>query len=203
MTYTVALDCDGVLFDFVGAFRRGLNRELGRAALPAAWMPEAWDVSKDPQVRAAIAGIDGDVVSAVYRGPFLGADVNPYPYAANLLKRLHDTGARLIFATSPMKGNREWCYHRTRACAALCLAAGVPDLPVVFTADKTLVHAHLLVDDRPSHVRAFDALPRDAIGILFDQPYNRAESVPFRLGPEGLVVFVTEQVARRGGSARL
>lgn len=194
--YTVALDCDGVLFDFVDAFRRCFNHEIGRQALPSDWVPETWDIAKDPQVRAAVAGIDGRVVDHVYGMRELPYSIEPYPYAAGLLGQLHALDVRIVFATAPMHSSREWCHARAKACWYLCRDAGIPDVPVVFAHDKTLVNANILVDDRPAHVRAFNALP-GRIGLLFDQPYNRAESVPFRAGADGLIVFVTEQVARR------
>lgn len=196
MKYTVALDCDGVLFDFVSAFLVAFNQELGRNALPPDWMPETWDIARDPQVRAASVGVYGRIADWVYGKRALPKLIQPYSHAADLLAQLHALDVRIVFATSPMSSNAEWCYHREHACEDLCRAAGIPSAPVVFTHDKTLVNANLLVDDRAEHVRAFNELP-GRIGLLFDQPYNRAESVPFRTGSRGLVAFVTEQVARR------
>ena len=155
------------------------------------WQPDQWDISKSHPLRGA--GLTSEwSLQRTYACSTLAWRVRPYPHATELLTRLHALGVRIVFATAPRRTNPEWCYHREHACAALCRAAGIPEAPVVFTRDKTLVTANLLIDDCAANVREFEATGRNA--WLFDQPYNRDQTVRRRVSAQDLIDAVQKAV---------
>jgi 5'(3')-deoxyribonucleotidase len=174
MSFTLALDCDGVLFDFNGAFAQRVNECVPvrntppGVPLPPNWVPNQWDVKACPHVQAAQVN-----VASVYADHRFARAVKPYAYAAHLLSELAGQGLDLVFVTSPMHSNPEWCYHRRNACAALCAEAGLPTRPVVFTDDKTRARFDLLIDDKPETVHAVNETPGAGVAVLFRQPWNR------------------------------
>lgn len=153
----IAFDVDGVLADFVGAIRAGLN-------LPADWQPRQWDIALDPLLKGR-----KEELYALYAKPGLAASLAVYDGAGEVVRALDAMRYRLAFATSPMKSNKTWVHER----ASWTYTKIIAGLTTYSTADKLTCPAYVLIDDKPEHVRAYRDSGR--VGILLDRPWNQEE----------------------------
>jgi 5'(3')-deoxyribonucleotidase len=151
----IAIDCDGVLADFVGAALR----------LPEIIKP--YEPEKDPDLAACFGG-EGAMWSAIERrGDDFHFFMYEIPGAFAALKRLRAKHTVFCVTSQPVHQCDGWVRHRTDW---LRQAMGFHVDDIVFTRGKYHQRADILVDDFHSHVNAF--APKAA---LIRQPWNAAK----------------------------
>lgn len=178
----ILLDMDGVLVDFVGAVRR---------LLPSVPPDERW-----PPGSHDLAGLGGVSEAEMWRrvdaeGPGWWADLEPYPWAADLLDL---AGPAAVVVTSP---------HRHPACHAGKAEALRRLLPGARARRYAMVPRHLkrllaapgrvLVDDHDVTVAEFRAAGGEA--VLFPRPWNARHAE----AADPLPVALAAVRAARGG----
>jgi 5'-nucleotidase len=168
--FTLAVDLDGVVVDYHGAFTRHCAEELGlpvsERPVPSTWSyHEAW-----PDVFANQEEFLRAHASAVERGLFATAE--PIPGAVAALQRLSDAEVHIRVVTSRLLRNGQhalvagqtvtWLDEHRIPYRSLALERD----------DKRQIRADIAVDDSPTNVCAWRS-----VGVpcaTFDQPYNRA-----------------------------
>ncbi len=153
----IAIDCDGVLADFVGA---------------ALMLPEAinpYEPEKDPDLAACFGG-EGAMWAAIERAGYgFHHELQPLQGARAALMRLRAKHTLFCVTSQPFIACKYWEHFRTQ-WLDIRMNFHIDD--VVFTRDKFHVRADILVDDFPRHVNAF--APKAA---LIRQPWNAAKTV--------------------------
>jgi 5'(3')-deoxyribonucleotidase len=153
----IAIDCDGVLADFVGATLR----------LPEILKP--YEPEKDCDLAACFGG-EGAMWSAIERAGYdFHHDMRPLPVARASLMRLRAKHTLLCVTSQPFIACKYWEHFRTQW---LDFRMGFHVDDIVFTRNKSHVRADILVDDFPRHVNAF--APKAA---LIRQPWNVAKTL--------------------------
>lgn len=160
----VAVDFDGVLFDQARHVREGFVDVYGIEIGPAETWPA--DLTEHPPVREA--GLDAEdtweVFHRVHNDP-AAHDTEPMDAdARRVLAELLDAGHRVdvVTARSPeSRANTETFLERNE----------IPHRELVMGAREKTGY-DVLVDDLPVHVRR--AAGEGGLGLLMDQPYNRA-----------------------------
>ena len=157
----VLVDMDGVLCDFLGGVREEWGKQYGSCPVPPTEEFQGWDLydSLPKELHHTL-----DEVMAT-RGLFY--HLKPIEGGRKALKEMETEGYELFLCTTPLDSNPgsgeekiEWVRkhlgsHFTKK--------------VIFTWDKTLVHASLLIDDKP----VIKGLRKpEWEQILFTQPYN-------------------------------
>lgn len=167
--FTVAVDIDGVLYEFVHALRMWRHRTHGIAL---ADMPEpgvydietAWGMERGTLVAEMIAGVqDGTLF-------WQGAAHEP---GIRGLRALRSAGCRIVLVTArALPGVEELCREATEAwLTSKGLACGVDyDELILVASDKTGIEWDLLVDDYEKHVRAGVEAGRHA--VLLNRGWN-------------------------------
>lgn len=157
----INVDCDGVLSDFHGDFRRMVEAELGREMPPAStwsWWEE-WDWSESQWLSWFRHG--------VMTGQ-LWANGEMVPGASDTLWRLSDDGHYIRIVTHRLAFNG---LHNTaiRNTVAWLQDKHIPYRAISFEGRKQDIDADVVIDDKPdlSWAQPFK------LNILFDQPYNR------------------------------
>lgn len=149
----LAVDVDGVIADMFPEWLRRYHRDY-------------------PQMPYALADVYGDrakqdtVLLSYLNDPTLYSSVHPIPGAIEGVWRLRNSGHRVVFVTSCVKGmvDGKWSWLQKYGF----LPEGkfqADDLVVVH--DKSLIRADVLIDDLPKNVE-----PWSNRGILFQQPWN-------------------------------
>ncbi len=165
----VLLDCDGVLADFVSA-TLDLVHTLGgrRHASDEVRTWEIFDSIGTPELRER-------VYDRMNREGFCRDVIRPYPGAVEAIADLREH-ADVYVVTAPFR-TATWMSERL---AWLGHHFALPADHVVFTERKQLVRGDVFVDDKPDHVRRWDAGRRACTGraFLWDQAYNREADLP-------------------------
>lgn len=158
----IALDCDGVLSDFVGSALKILN-----------------DV-EDGWTREQITAFDiENLLTDDKANEFLdhlGWEIEEMRFVGNMqvlpgAKEFVDTLAQrfeLCIATAPYPGVTRWVPEREE-----WLNRHFPGIPIVFTKHKEWVDASLLIDDNRSNCCRFVDNNCDRNALLMDAPYNQ------------------------------
>ncbi len=162
------LDLDGVLADFDTGFK-------------ALW--EAYKGNDIPALEPALrrhfrivddypAHVQPEVEQVIQRSGFYAA-LPPMPGAIEAVQHFTIEGYSLWICSSLPSGNNQaaadkltWIRHHLGASMLK---------RVIFTADKTLIQAHLLIDDCPN---VQGIRKPDWQQVLFNQPYNKLSSLP-------------------------
>lgn len=169
---TILLDCDGVMADFTTAYLRFLEQVSGRDVDRASitnWNYHECIASEEE---------DSQVWDLFETYPEAIAELGWEPGAEEGLIRLRGYkktfGLRVCCLTAPRP---EWTNERFWW---LQQVAGFSRGDIVIAVDKALVRGAVLVDDRTKNLEEWlDANPK-GVGILYDQPWNRADALPSR-----------------------
>lgn len=119
-------------------------------------------------------------VEALSREPGFFESLKPIPYAVEAFHQIADQNpddgvAEVYICTSPKKyENNPHCLAEKSAWVARYLGKEFVDR-ILFTRDKTLVHGHVLIDDKP--VITGTRIP-DWVHVLYDMPYNKQYKAP-------------------------
>jgi len=155
--YTIALDCDGVLFDCDDYIRRLAqrvcpDREITRITgsfefteafgLSKAEMSKLHDLVCDSSATREMEWLDG---------------------AREFVDALRAEGHDVFFLTSHWRGAKHWVVQREAR-----LKADWSNCDVVFAHNKARCMFDFLIDDKVENV-----LSVGAAGVLFDQPWNQ------------------------------
>ena len=159
----ILLDMDGVLADLTGRMR-----ELVHDRVPGHQFPE---VIENWHLRTGRRGTD-DMVQAIFCEDGFFGSLDPMPGAREAVRALRDE-ADVRFCSTPFRSNAT-CARDKAEWVVRHFGQG-SDRDLVLTADKTLVHGDVLVDDRP-----------DIVGIstptwtqvVYSHPYNLGMKMP-------------------------
>lgn len=158
----VLLDIDGVVADFLTAALSVVHEvsgQLYRAEDLPTW--DIWDhVGREHE----------GACYERYRAEGFCAGLQPYPGAVDGVQRLLSV-AEVHVVTSPIHG-KHWYYERAEWVRQ---HLGIAPKQVLFTGHKEHVAGDILIDDRVLHVRKWADMHPLGVGIVWDQPYNRAE----------------------------
>lgn len=183
----VILDVDGVLANFVGRSLDTIDKLIGKRY--AHDDVTRWEIE---QLLPEYAR--PDFFKAVESERWC-ASIPPYPGACDTVRVLRSCGVDVVIATSPWKTSRHWQRERTEWCRSF-LWSGIE---IHHTHDKSGIRGDIFVDDKPSHVLAWQAANPEGIARLWDQPYNQGTYDAKRLhGWLDLIALVhLEQTVRR------
>ena len=162
----VLLDQDGPLADFDTAIALVLT-DLGLD--PSRLIRTTWHTSRDIE-DCFSAEVAEDVIDAVHAPGFF-RDLPVTPGAQSGVKTLLDAGCAVFVCTSPKLANPSCASDKFD-----WITRHIPSLRrnVVVTKDKTLVHGHLLIDDKPNITGVIEPSWQH---VMFSTPGNAA-SVP-------------------------
>lgn len=148
---TIGLDCDGILFDFVGAACEwsGFKREDATDFdIFKAWgAPGLWKAFDEYAQRPGFC-LNLPLISC----------------AQNFVWQLGHLGD-VVFVTSPYRNAPTWAYEREQA---ILRSFGYDRDRIVSARSKQYARVDVLIDDKPSNVETFPGT-----AILFEQPWNR------------------------------
>lgn len=161
----IGIDVDGVLTDFIGAFRLYLIGRTERAwsdyAAPQTWDFYAeWGLTKEQW--------EQHMHDFTYSPEFEA--MRPQPGAVAGMRRLREMGHHLTIVTARGCDNRSSRRSQRLTCDWLA-EFDVPYDDLVFTAEKEFLALDILLDDRVSHLFAAESSLITA--VCFDAPYNR------------------------------
>ena len=160
----IALDCDGILADFVTESLSILEMLSGEK-IPSEHIV-TWDVFDS--VPRALRQYKTAVYDAL-RDKGGAAGFPAYPGAFDMVRELRRFGAVFV-VTSPFDPSDYWMPERTKW---LERHFGFHHNDVIHCAKKSRTRADVFVDDKPSNVREFAAANPAALSLLWDAPYNR------------------------------
>lgn len=158
MRLRIGVDLDGVVYDFVAAFRRHLV-SVGHAPdelpEPEQWeMWEAWGLSQSTWFEHFAAGIAC--------GEIFGSG-DPYPGAVAALSDLHARGHSIHIVTA--RGVHPAAVGLTSHWLA---EHRIPYSTLTFAADKTVIPCDIFIEDSVDNARALGSA-----AVLMDRPWNR------------------------------
>lgn len=154
----IICDVDGVVADLHTPWLQRYNERSGDKLTQK--MITSWKISDFvlPEWKQKIFDI--------LREPDLYNDVQPYPQALDGVCFLRDQDHRVIFTTSCVKGMADQKWEWLERHEFLPKRYSHHDL--VVTADKSLLHGDLIIDDSLDHVKAF----KGDKAMLYVQPWN-------------------------------
>lgn len=158
----VLLDVDGVLADFVHAFRIALKKVTGKDEFPH--VREDWDIVKAWDIEKHVA----DEVFAHLNAPGTALALPVLDGAKEGVAALQKV-ADVYIVTSPMQG---MTWHRERE---MWLKAhfGISTKKIVHTAAKYVVAGDYLIDDRPSNLDKWEEHHPTGRGVLWATRFNQ------------------------------
>jgi 5'(3')-deoxyribonucleotidase len=129
----VLCDVDGVLADFVGGVTRAAQALGSKTSRD--W--PVWDIwpNFEPDLH--------EEIEAAICAPGFAWGLSLFPGAGEAVNRIaakHD----LVFVTTPYDRAPTWVFDRAKWLRDLW-----PEIPIVFTKDKSLVRGDLLIEDNP------------------------------------------------------
>lgn len=159
----IALDFDDVLVDFVGAWLNSANTELGLEVSREDIRLEGWDMAKHA---SKLVGMDWLEWIRLHLDYWMAAETTPR--AVEAIAILADDGHEVQIVTSKPGWARPIVWN--------WLAKNNPKVYKVVITNHFSKHdasdADVLVDDRPSTVRAWVDSSPDRYGILFARSQN-------------------------------
>jgi 5'(3')-deoxyribonucleotidase len=164
----IALDCDGLLSDFISGVLRIVEELIGKRFEPAD--VTEFDFAKSLGLSAREAR---DVKKAIGSRCGFAASLTPYPKARQGVRRLRELG-EVVCVTTPWDSNPWW---RSERDSWLALHFGIDR--VHHAIDKTIYEADVFVDDKVSHVRDWAAVWPNRTAVFWRTPHNTSEPVPF------------------------
>lgn len=159
MKKTLALDCDGVLSNFVERYLHFYN-QLSEYQ----WSMEDFeDFDMFKEIGASWKTVDSIIhqKNFVYEMEFMSPET---PHIVSELKKKYD----LYILTSPWQSSPLWMNER---CLWLKDRLGIETSKVIQTASKHLIAVDVFVDDKPGNLETSIAKTR----IVYDAPYNKGE----------------------------
>lgn len=167
---SIALDCDGLLANFVAGALGVVEEVTGKKFSPA-------DVTT--RDFATILGLSPQEASRVKktigaRRGFVTA-LPPYPEARQGVRRLRELGD-VFCVTVPWKSSGWWQAERD---AWLALHFGIDQVCHAVNEDKTRYEADVFVDDDAEHVRRWLAAWPGRVAVFWRTPHNGGEAVPW------------------------
>lgn len=167
--FTVAVDIDGVLYEFVEVLRQWRHRTYG---IPLADMPEPGVYNMEVAWGMEPGALIADMVQAVKDGALFW-EGDAHEPGIRGLRELRRAGCRILLVTSRLlPGAEDLCREATQTWLdAIGLVKGVDydDLHVVGS-DKTIIDWDLLIDDYEQNVRAGGEVGRHA--VLLNRCWN-------------------------------
>lgn len=165
----IGLDLDNTVYDYTGALRDAIAKQLGVTdheahrlayADPISYGMDNWpgfpDAFRDFHTQA--------VEDRIYR------DMPLYPEASEHLWKLSDEGHYIRIITSRFVKNGQ--NHRVVTDTGISLDNNdIPYRDIMFTGLKVDIFADVYIDDSPKNIELLKAAGRQV--IIFDQPYNR------------------------------
>jgi len=156
--FTVGLDCDGVLYDFVGAVAKwsGFNeKDATDFDIFKAWGARGlWTAfDKRAQSQGFCASLE------LYKGA---------KWFVHCLRNIAD----VLIVTSPYRDAPYWAYEREKAIKR---DFGIEREMVMSARSKQYANVDVLIDDKPANIESFPGA-----AIIFDQPWNRDCDVGIR-----------------------
>ena len=167
MRKRIAIDCDGVLADFVSGVLVIVEEVTGKRHRPEDIA--VFDFTKALGLTTAEAVAVKKAIGAK-RG--FAMSLPPYPEARQGVRRLRELGD-VFCITHPWESNPWWKAERD---SWLALHFGI-DI-VHHNDDKVGYEADVFVDDKASHVAAWLAAWPGRTAVLWRTPHNTSEPVP-------------------------
>lgn len=166
----IVLDVDGVLADFVGGALRIVNSLTPYNTFARHHVTE-WEIESllPEQARWAFR--------AQLNRPGFAAGLRPLGSEVLYARALQAWGHDVVIATSPLETSPTWVAERNE-----WVGWHLGGVEIYHTHDKTGVRGDIFVDDKPEHVRAWQAANPKGMAYLFDAPYNRhaTDLIPIR-----------------------
>jgi 5'-nucleotidase len=159
----ILVDMDGVIADWGRAYGESLDL-FGE---DAAGIPRHKD-QKTFDLHAGRTQTEKDLINAVMIEPGFYSRLDPIPGAKDALKAMVAQGHDVRIVTSPWISNPTCASDKLNWVVKHYGSHWGPR--VIITADKTLVHGDILVDDKPEIKGAHEPTWEH---VLFDQPYNQ------------------------------
>lgn len=159
----ILVDMDGVIADWGGAYNASLD-EFGddAANIPRHQQQTTFDLHAG-RTKREIA-----IIGAVMVEPGFYSRLEPITGAKSALKQMVKDGHDVRIVTSPWASNPTCASDKLNWIVDHYGSHWGPR--VIITADKTLVHGDLLIDDKPEikgdHAPTWEH-------VIFDQPYNQ------------------------------
>jgi 5'(3')-deoxyribonucleotidase len=159
----ILLDCDGVIADFVHTALKFTESRTGKKYTPSD--VSKWDIFESlghPELWNQFnlfCEVEGTCL-----------DILPYPESLDpvaALKSKYD----VVIVTSPVDA-KPWMHERA---VWLKQHFNIERKKVIFANEKHHVMGDVLIDDKPSNIIGWCEANPHGLGILWDQPYNRAE----------------------------
>jgi 5'(3')-deoxyribonucleotidase len=166
---SIALDCDGLLADFLAGALRLVEEVTGKkfdtSAVTERDFPKGLGLSahEASAVKKAIGARRG-----------FAASLPRYPQARQGVRRLHALG-KVFCITTPWESNIWWRAERE---SWLALHFGIDHVHHATDDDKTCYEADVFVDDNAEHVRAWLAAWPGRTAVLWRTPHNTRETMP-------------------------
>jgi 5'-nucleotidase len=157
MKRKLALDCDGVLCDFVGPYLKGYNELMNTSFTPE-------DITEWNFFKLLNMNFD-DVNKVVCQKHFVYSMPMLRPDLPELIKDLQEV-FDVYVVTAPWDSSPFWEFERKEWLSDFL---NIPKNKVVSTHSKHLIQADIFVDDAPKNF--IDSLATTK--MLFDSPYNQ------------------------------
>lgn len=172
----VGLDVDGVLADFIAAYRQAWVTAAGVDLFPSdADRPPVWDF---PEHYGYDPALSGPIWAAITTSPTFWRTLAPLAGAPRFLGRMQEWARHGLYFITDRKGPE--VEEQTRAW--LTEACGCAEGMVVIARDKGAACARLeiahYIDDRADNIASVCAQSPETRVYLFDMPYNRHFSDP-------------------------
>jgi 5'(3')-deoxyribonucleotidase len=162
----ILLDCDGPLTDGFAELACAFLRQKGFVAYPR--LISGWDIFKSFDVPAAI---EREVRSQLQK-PYVAQSFLARDGSRRFLEDVR-RWADVYAVTAPLDGSPTWAYDRERW---LVSNLGFKHDEIVFARDKAIVRGDALVDDRHSHVVAWQEAHPDGVAVLWREPHNAKDA---------------------------
>lgn len=162
----IAIDCDGVLADLVGATLDHL-KFYGCGVKPE-------DVTEYFFQREPNLEVFKPLIDDLWKSKNFVLGIKPYCNTVEFIKEMKRF-YKIKVVTSPYPGAVHWQSERLRWLSCLY---GIRQEDVVFTDDKTTVRAKVFLDDKPEHIVEYRAAHPDSTIVLVSHTYNLQKQVP-------------------------
>ena len=157
----ILLDVDGVVADFIGAvFKIRDGHDLNRGSA------KTYDWFKE------YPGEDGDRVLDAMTGSQFWRNLGFIHQAVEGVDFLRSKGHKIVWCTCPYKACPTWTKDRTLWLEDNFQRSEHKE-PLVFTRDKWLIGAHVMIDDRADWVAEWQEEHPASLGLVFGTELNR------------------------------
>lgn len=155
----VAVDVDGVVADLHSEWLRLYNDDYGDKL-------HSEDI-KDWNIQNYVKPECGNRIFEYLRKPDLYSKVPAIVGAREGVSEIRNNGHRVVFVSSAVLGSLDQKFAWLIKQGFLKDKGGRPDSDLIFSHDKTIIKADMLIDDGLHNIKGWDR------AILFDAPYNR------------------------------